>query len=278
VVGGSYFRAVLPSRRSREGARDADLARARLSSLTPPLAEPFGAEPAPEREPDLDPDAVGGAAGRPRSLVPAGLRDARLVAPRQAVAGLVVVALLSAVVTAAVLWSVRPHASAVEPPLVGAPAERPAGAAPSPSARSLVVSVVGRVRHPGLVALPVGARLIDALKAAGGPLPGVDLTALNLARKVADGEQIVVGGPAAAAGAAPSGTADAPAGGPAPAVNLNSATLAELDTLPGIGPVIAQRILDWRSAHGGFTNVDQLRDVSGIGDRTFERLRDLVTV
>jgi competence protein ComEA len=238
---------------------------------------PFGDEPVPGPGPDREPDALGSLVGRPKSLV-AGLREARLVAPRQAVAGLVVVALLSAVVTAAALWSVRPHVSAVEPPPVAAPVGPPAAAAPSPSARSLVVSVVGRVRHPGLVAVPVGARLIDALKAAGGPLPRVDLTALNLARKVADGEQIVVGVPAAVPGAAASGTAGTPAGGPAPTVNLNSATLAELDTLPGIGPVIAQRILEWRSAHGGFTSVDQLRDVSGIGDRTFERLRDLVTV
>ena len=262
------------------------MARARLSSLSSlsspaePPADERVPETAPEVAHELDPDLlVHGAAGRSRSLLPAGLRDARLVAPRQAVAGLVMVALLSAVVTAAALWLVRPRPSTIEPPpLVDAPAEPPTATAPSPSARSLVVSVVGRVRHPGLVTVPVGARLVDALKAAGGPLPGVDLTPLNLARKVADGEQIVVGAPVAGPGMAPSAPAGAPTGGPAPVVNLNSATLAELDTLPGVGPVIAQRILDWRSAHGGFTNVDQLRDVSGIGDHIFERLRDLVTV
>jgi competence protein ComEA len=120
--------------------------------------------------------------------------------------------------------------------------------------------------------------VIDAVKAAGGPLPGTDLALLNLARKVVDGEQIVVGAPAQAGlGGAPQ-AGSAASGGPATPVNLNSASLEELDALPGVGPVIAQRILDWRTAHGGFTSVEQLLDVPGIGDRTLEHLRALVTV
>lgn len=250
--------------------------------MSPPFTQPPGREPDPTYDslPDPAPHLVSGVAGRRRGWVPAVLMGARLVAPRQAVVGLVTVALLSAVVTAVALWLARPRASAVgPPPLVATVADQPLSAAPSASARSLVLSVVGRVRHPGLVTVSAGARLIDALKAAGGALPGVDLTTLNLARKVVDGEQIVVGGPTTGGpGGAQSGAAVTPSGDPPSVINLNSATPAELDSLPGVGPVIAQRILDWRSAHGGFTNVEQLRDVSGIGDRTFERLRDLVTV
>jgi competence protein ComEA len=146
----------------------------------------------------------------------------------------------------------------------------------------MVVAVSGKVRRPGVVTVPAGARVIDVLKAAGGPLPGADIGTLNLARKVADGELVTVGVPAPApaasgsAGAAPLG-GDA-AGGPTAPVDLNTATLAELDTLPGVGPVLAQRILDWRTEHGQFATVDQLSDVPGIGDARLAQLRDLVRV
>ncbi len=126
--------------------------------------------------------------------------------------------------------------------------------------------------------MPPGSRVIDAVKAAGGPLPGTDLALLNLARKVVDGEQIVVGAPAQAGPGGASSAGSAASGGPATPLNLNSASLDELDSLPGVGPVIAQRILDWRTSHGGFTSVEQLQNVSGIGDHTMERLRELVTV
>jgi competence protein ComEA len=120
--------------------------------------------------------------------------------------------------------------------------------------------------------------VIDALRAAGGPLPGADLQTLNLARKLTDGELVAVGvpGPAPAAGADPGGAGGA--GGPTGPVDLNTATLAELDTLPGVGPVLAQRILDWRTAHGQFASVDQLADVPGIGESRMAQLRDLVRV
>ena len=130
--------------------------------------------------------------------------------------------------------------------------------------------------------MPAGARVIDVLKAAGGPLPGADLGLLNLARKVADGELVAVGAPASAPGG-PAATVGAPppgaaAGGPDGPLDLNTATLAELDTLPGVGPVLAQRILDWRTEHGRFAAVDQLSDVPGIGDARLAQLRDLVRV
>jgi competence protein ComEA len=274
---------VLQPLRYREAARNADAARSRLSLLSSPIeatpvedAGRFHADLADDDSVDPAPAAPAQPSSRGRT-VPALLREARLVAPRQAVAGLLVVALISALATAALLWRVRPQAVAVGPPPVvgtfGPAAPKPA---PSPSPRPLVLAVVGRVRHPGLVTVPAGARLIDALKAAGGQLPGVDITPLNLARKVADGEQIVVGvqGPVSAGPVA--GSVDATPS--TTVVNLNSATLADLDGLPGIGPVIASRILEFRSAHGGFAAIDQLRQVSGVGDRTFERLRGLVTV
>jgi competence protein ComEA len=144
----------------------------------------------------------------------------------------------------------------------------------------VVVAVAGKVRKPGLVRLPPGSRVADALQAAGGANPGVDVALLNLARKVVDGELILVGvtpppGTPVATGAVAAPAGGAPAGGP---VNLNTATLAELDALPGVGPVLAQRILDAREAQGGFTAVSDLRKVDGIGDSRYEQLKDLVIV
>lgn len=144
----------------------------------------------------------------------------------------------------------------------------------------LVVHVAGKVRRPGIVELPAGSRVIDALRAAGGARQGVDVSGLNLARPLADGEQIVVGpAPSNAGGAAgPS----VPSSGSAPAgpalVNLNTATGAELEQLPGVGPVTASSILEWRTEHGRFSTVDELLEVSGIGEKTLAELRDLVTV
>ena len=128
--------------------------------------------------------------------------------------------------------------------------------------------------------MPDGARVADAIAAAGGPLPRIDLTALNLARRVGDGEQLLVGlpppaGPTTEPGQAAAAAAGRAAGGK---LDLNRATLEQLDTLPGVGPVTAQRILDWRAAHGRFTAVEQLREVEGIGERRFGQLRGLVVV
>jgi competence protein ComEA len=144
----------------------------------------------------------------------------------------------------------------------------------------IVVDVSGKVREPGVHRLPTGSRVADALKAAGGVRPGTNTDALNRARFLVDGEQVVVGGPAAAPAPAPGVGGPATGGGPvgaAPApVSLNTATVEQLDTLPGVGPVLARHILDYRTQHGGFRSVDELREVNGIGDRRFADLRNLV--
>jgi competence protein ComEA len=154
------------------------------------------------------------------------------------------------------------------------PADRPDDPAASPTA--LVVDVAGRVRRPGIAVLDPGARVVDALEAAGGARPGVDLSSLNLARALVDGEQILVGVPAPpgliGAGKA---SVDPPPGG---LVNLNTADLTQLEALPEVGPVTAQAIIGWREEHGGFSAVDELLDVDGIGEATLSQLAPLVTV
>ncbi|WP_199185872.1 ComEA family DNA-binding protein [Streptomyces carminius] len=166
------------------------------------------------------------------------------------------------------------------------PSGLPAGppAVPASGGKPLMVDVTGEVRRPGVHRLPAGARVADALRAAGGIRPGTELHGLNRARLVADGEQIVVGQPptAPAVPAAPAGSTAASAvtggGGPQPGVpvSLSSATADQLDALPGIGPVMAQRIIDYRNQHGGFTSVEQLREVNGIGERRFADLKPLI--
>lgn len=140
----------------------------------------------------------------------------------------------------------------------------------------LVVDVEGKVRHPGIVRVPKGSRVIDAIHAAGGVLPGTDTAGLNLARLLADGEQILVG-VAAPPGSTPT-TSGASGGAPAGPLDLNTATFEQLQELPGVGPVLAQRILDYRTKQGRFSSVDELREVSGIGDQRFAELKDLVRV
>ncbi|MEV7378352.1 ComEA family DNA-binding protein [Streptomyces lydicus] len=157
---------------------------------------------------------------------------------------------------------------------------------PGGRGRQLVVDVVGKVRHPGIHRMPQGARVIDALQAAGGVLQGASTRGLNRARLLTDGEQIVVGEAGASAGAGGGGGAGpgtvggggAPGagGGPAGPVSLSTATEQQLDALPGVGPVLARHIIEFRTQHGGFTSVEQLRQVTGIGDRRFADLRPLV--
>jgi competence protein ComEA len=169
-----------------------------------------------------------------------------------AVRALAAVAVVVALGAGVLAWRSRP---AVEP-------VAPATSA-SASPDLIVVAVAGKVAHPGLVQLPVGSRVADAIEAAGGALPDADLSALNLARKLVDGELITVGVPT-----------DESSG----LVNLNTASEAQLQQLPGVGPVLAARIVEYRQQHGGYRSVDELREVTGIGDATFAELQPLVTV
>lgn len=151
----------------------------------------------------------------------------------------------------------------------------PSGAA---AGASIVVDVGGRVRHPGLVTLPAGSRVADAITAAGGALRRKEVARLDLAAKVADGQLLLVGvtGAPTTAATDASGASGSPTASTGP-VDLNSASAEELDSLPGIGPVTAQKIIDWRTAHNGFTDVAQLQQVSGIGPVTYNDLKGLVS-
>jgi competence protein ComEA len=156
-------------------------------------------------------------------------------------------------------------AEPLPPPPVAA-----AGVTGLPSSR-VVVDVVGAVRRPGLYRLRQGSRIADAVARAGGSTPKADLAQVNLAAPLADGEQVVVPrrGAAGAAGSGSSGTPTGP-------VQLSTATLEQLDTLPGVGPATAQKILDYREKHGAFSSVDELDAVPGIGPKRLEQLRELV--
>ncbi|MCI0688039.1 MAG: ComEA family DNA-binding protein [Sporichthyaceae bacterium] len=221
--------------------------------------------------------------------VPVGLRGGLVALDPRAAVALAVVGLLAALLGGLFWLRSRPVAVDVGPPMTvaAAPSEvgpaagsvatvDAAGVVPS-NAASLIVHVAGRVRHPGVVQLPAGARVIDAIDAAGGVRSGTDLTTVNLARLVVDGEQIVVGVPGAAVAASGS-AAPAGGGGVAGPLDLNAATLGQLQELPGVGPVLAQRIVDYRTANGGFRSIDQLREVTGIGDARFQELADKVRV
>ena len=166
------------------------------------------------------------------------------------------------------------------------PAPNSSGAA-SASGALIFVHVLGAVRRPGLFELSTGARVMDAVAAAGGLTETADPAGTNLARKLSDGEQLylpqlgeVPAGPppGAGPGGAAGGAGAADLGGPAALVNLNTATLADLDTLPRIGPAMAQRILDFREANGPFAAIEDLRNVTGIGEKTFAGLSGLITV
>jgi competence protein ComEA len=162
----------------------------------------------------------------------------------------------------------RSSASSAPPPPI-----RVAPASASPKPALVYVDVVGAVRRPGLYRIRTGARVADAVARAGGATRKAQLELINLAALVADGEQVVVPRRGTAVAAAGAGGASGPAAGP---VHLNSATLEQLDALPGVGPVTAQKIVDYRTQHGGFGSVDDLDAVPGIGPARLADLRPLV--
>lgn len=165
-------------------------------------------------------------------------------------------------------WSGRP-ATVLEAPVLIAEGSAMAGTqaidAEAPISGRVVVHVVGAVREPGLVELPAGARVADAVEAAGGPTAAKALASVNLARPLVDGEQVVL-----VPGGVPTG------GGASDLLSLNQASAAEFEGLPGIGPVLAQRIVDWRATNGSFRSIDELGEVSGIGDALMAQIRPLV--
>jgi competence protein ComEA len=201
------------------------------------------------------------------------LRDRLASLSRGELVGLVVV--LAITLGGAGLWYARSLPKPVE---IGAPASvgtgAPVSAATSPSGAPLIVDVAGEVRKPGVYEFAEGQRVIDAVNEAGGPTPKADLSSLNLAAPLTDGTQVLVPSSAGAAGV--SGVPGTTTG--TGLINVNTASASELETLSGIGEVLAAEIVNYRTEHGPFASVDDLDEVSGIGPATLEDIRDQVTV
>ncbi|WP_411076775.1 helix-hairpin-helix domain-containing protein [Streptomyces sp. cmx-10-25] len=308
-------------RRVRAGGRVAEVAegvvRRRGDALFPtvPSPEPYG-----EPETSEAPGRVSSPVPPPgvRERLVAGIRDrtplwvqTRCGLEPRTLAALTVVLLVAAGLAGGYFWMGRPEPVRAPELVRAAPAtvapKGRAGAEPEPEARQevgspatppvpppappvplassgtkvVVVDVGGKVRRPGVLTLPAGSRVEDALQAAGGVRSGADLTGVNRARVLSDGEQVLVDVPGAQAGGpgpGSGGSAGGAGGGGVPGapVSLNTATVEQLDTLPGVGPVLAQHIVDHRTEHGGFRSVSELREVSGIGERRFADLEPLV--
>ena len=198
-----------------------------------------------------------------------------------AAVGLVMVLVCALLLAGLWWWQSRVRPAELPSVLTRGPAVAPTGgpmptSSPGPAPRPLVVvHVVGLVVRPGVVRLPEGSRVADAIRAAGGLRRDARGIRLNLARRLVDGEQVVVARGVVAAGPG-QGVADVPAssssGGVDAPLDLNSATLEQLESLPGVGPVLAGRIVEWRVAHGRFSSVEELGEVTGVGDKTLANL------
>lgn len=193
--------------------------------------------------------------------------------------GMLALIALAVIATGLVAAYVRRPSTPAPPVIVYQPSPRTTPS-PPPMAQ-IVVHVSGAVASPGVYHLPIGSRIDDAIKLAGGALSDADLNRLNLAARVADGQQVVVplrqvqASPAPLAGAEPAGVASATA---PRRVNVNTASIPELDGLPGVGPVTAQRIVAYREQHGPFARIEQLREAKLVNNATFEKLKDHVAI
>lgn len=177
-------------------------------------------------------------------------------------------------VTGIFVWLNRPQAPVIPQVITsGTPLTTLASAS---STTNIVVDVEGKVRHPGLRTLPNGSRVADALAAAGGLLPGVPSGALNLAARLSDGQLLFVGTPPNSSFAGSTDSAGASAA--TNQISLNSAGQSDLESLPGVGPVLAKRILDWRTSHGAFGSLEELQNVPGIGPKVFANLATYLTL
>lgn len=221
-----------------------------------------------------------------------------VVTPRVAMAACIVIAVLAGGAIAAVVWPSTPQVempavqdaavAGTTPETTEASAEIPGvpeqDANPQAQAGPLIVSVVGLVVNPGVVEVPAGARVVEAIERAGGLMPEANPASVNLAAPLVDGQQIVVGTEALPAGTAEGGSGGADGagvGGPEGVggkININTATATQLEELPGIGPATATKIIDFREKNGPFASIDALEEVPGIGPAKVEALRDAATV
>jgi competence protein ComEA len=261
-------------------------------SVSPgPTMDPAAADRSTARQPAASPTDP---PGRHAALSSDGALG-RLRVTAHHVAATAVAVLVLVAVAGWMWWHSRPVTTTVTAhptprSTVGAP-RRPYVTAPTPAAHAsgtappgtngaqVVVDVEGKVRRPGIVELPSGSRVVDAIRAAGGASRRRQLRTVNLARPLVDGEQILVGIRTQATGPPPAASTQGAAGSPPPQrVDLNTATQDQLEALPQVGPVTAQAIIAWRTENGSFTSVDELLDVTGIGDKTLAQLRPYVYV